>query len=88
MQIIIVLVLALVGFVCGYFLQTNIVVGLSVISIGFTSLWLKKAQEMEGLVAMIFFACAIVANGVMWITWYLANDKVFIQEFVTHHILK
>ena len=80
--------LILLGFVLGYFFQTGVLIVVSVIIIVLAVSWLHKAREMETLMAMAFAVCGGVSVLAMWVTWYLVNDKTFVQEFFRHFILR
>ncbi|HPN54576.1 MAG TPA: hypothetical protein PLB52_01445 [Candidatus Moranbacteria bacterium] len=80
--------LVLVGFLCGYFFQTTVLIVLSAIFIGIGIIWMKKAQEIEGAFALFYFVCVIIVDVAKWVTWYFINDKKFIQEFFKQYVLR
>ncbi|NTW26777.1 MAG: hypothetical protein HGA36_00405 [Candidatus Moranbacteria bacterium] len=88
MEVIIWPVLIVLGFVFGYFLQTTILVMLTVIFIIAGTLMMANAREIEHLIAMLFVACFITASAIMWVTWYFVNKQTFMQDFFTHYIFR
>lgn len=78
----------LLGFVSGYFFQTQVLVALSIICLVAGVYMISTLKEMASLIAMIFIACAAIANVTMWITHYLVTDQSWLQVFFKTHILR
>jgi hypothetical protein len=88
MQILVIGGAILLGFVLGYFLQTGVLILLSVIIIMLAVLWLLKVQEIEIVLAIIFSYVGGISIVAMWVTWYFINDKTFIQDFFRYYVLR
>ncbi len=80
--------LVLGGFFLGYFFQTLILIAFTIICVIIAFYMLSTFQEMEGLIAMAFTSCAIIANVTMWITHYMVTDQSSIQVFFKTYILR
>lgn len=79
--------LALLGFNLGYFLPTNAVIIISVITLGITGLRFATKREIEQVFAYFVFLCALILNIAMWITWCIVNKGTAIKSFLIN-ILK
>ncbi|EKE25105.1 MAG: hypothetical protein ACD_5C00293G0004 [uncultured bacterium] len=88
MQVLIFGVLILVGFVCGYFFQTTVLIFLSILFLGIGILWMRKAQEVESAIAMVYLVLIVIADVAKWVTWYMVHDQTFVQEFLANHVLR
>lgn len=88
MEILIFGALVLVGFVCGYFFQTGVLIVLSIIFLGIGILWMRKAREVESVLAVLYFVFVVIADIAKWVTWYIVHDKTFVQEFIKNYILR
>lgn len=80
--------LILLGFVLGYFFQTGILITISAVVAIVVIWWLYRAREIKVLAAMLAAVFGGVSILAMWATWYFVNDKVFVQDFLRHHILR
>ena len=78
----------LLGFIFGYFLQPIISIVLSLMSIWLAKKWLGKAREAERALALGFMIWVILMNVSMLITWYILNNKMFVQDFFRNYILR
>lgn len=85
---IIIAILALVGFVAGYFLSAEVLIGLTVVAVAVGVAFAVKAREIEKLVAVIYCAGAVIALVAMWVTHYQVTDQTWLGEFFQNQVLR
>lgn len=80
--------LILAGFVLGYFFQAPVLAIFTSACVIVGIYMAMTLREMATLMTLVFIACAIVANTVMWITYYLVTNQSWLQIFFKTYILR
>ena len=83
-----ILLSVLLGWLAGYFLTVPLMVLISVVCLIIVIGMSIRLQEMAGLVTIIFGACAMIGNLVMWATYYIVTDQTFVSDFVQKYITR
>lgn len=83
-----ILLSVLLGWLAGYFLTVPLMVLISVVCLIIVIGMSIRLQEMAGLVTIIFGACAMIGNLVMWATYYIVTDQTFLSDFVQKYITR
>ena len=78
-----------VGLLLGLFLQFDALLIVTLVAIALALfLWVSHSVDLEILIPIIFTTCGSVVVVSMWVTYYIATDQTFVQEFFTMHILR
>ncbi|MEK7151693.1 MAG: hypothetical protein AAB784_03215 [Patescibacteria group bacterium] len=80
--------LILVGFVLGYFFQVPVLLGFTILCVIIVIYMAMTFREMETLITLAFISCAVIANAVMWVTYYFSTEQSWLQTFIKTYILR